>query len=822
MDRDRLLLATGCGGNRLEEGLTGEAKIRVVLWELKGVIDNPSFRVSKSFDFVKEKKMGSNLHRVLRSFCLGTEWKYAIFWKLKHRTRMILTWEDAYYDSPNSCDSSENKSCQNTLEQIGSVDFSHDPLGLAVAKMSYHVYSLGEGIVGQVAVTGKHQWICVDNQVTSSGPSFEFADGWQPQFSAGIRTIVVVAVVPLGVVQLGSLNKVIEDMEVVTCIRSLFLSTQDYTIAHTPDQVQNSVKNSSSLVTFCLHFFLCVCVFTLHEYGCVSRLDTKTSETMHTYLRDTEKTMKHEALDISMPFQCPWKNYSPPVVHEKMVSDVVKHERPELNSDGSSILLQSLSNMTNVEQQKFVGMKPVNERKFDGNSSGCEDTSLKSGKNVSSSLHNLVMDNNVVNDLVCPSENVRVDSVSFPSDFLDAAVCENDKFHYVDINHKGVWNVPRSSDANSPKNIEKSKFQTEPCYKDTSYTLKFPAGYELHEALGPSFLKGSKYFDWTAEANQDVQTAEMSEEISCSQLTSESCPVHLLEAMVANICHSNNNVNSESSFSTSIQAAMASGRNPEGSIHPVHTINSEGCSIDQTPLAREDKHHSLSSSGICGVMSPKGFSSTGPSSCSEQFVSSSEPTKNSKKRARPGESCRPRPRDRQLIQDRIKELRELVPNGAKCSIDSLLECTIKHMLFLQNITKHADKLNKFVDKKTKLHHMEKDILGSSSYQQGSSWAMEVGGHLKVRSILVENLNKNGQMLVEMLCEECSHFLEIAEAIRSLGLTILNGATEAHGEKTCICFVVEAGSEGQNNRNLHRLDILWPLVQLLQSKSTMYS
>lgn len=47
-----------------------------------------------------------------------------------------------------------------------------------------------------------------------------------------------------------------------------------------------------------------------------------------------------------------------------------------------------------------------------------------------------------------------------------------------------------------------------------------------------------------------------------------------------------------------------------------------------------------------------------------------------------------------------------------------------------------------------LHHMEKDI-GSSSYQQGSSWAMEVGGHLKVRSILVENLNKNGQMLVEV-------------------------------------------------------------------------
>ncbi|TKY52726.1 dimerization protein [Spatholobus suberectus] len=709
-----------------------------------GVIDNPFFRVSKSFDFVKEKKMGSNLHRLLRSFCLGTDWKYAIFWRLKHRARMILTWEDAYYDNPNSCDSSKNKSCQNTLEQIGGAGFLHDPLGLAVAKMSYHVYSLGEGIVGQVAVTGKHRWICVDNQVTSSGPSFEFADGWQSQFSAGIRTIVVVAVVPLGVVQLGSLNKVTEDMGIVSCIRSLFLSTQDYTIGHAPNQVQNSVKNSSSV------------------------LDTKTLESMPAYLHDTEKTMKCEAMDFLMLFQCPGKNYSPHVVHQKMAVDVAKHEGPELNSDGSSILLQSMSNMTNVEQQKFVGMIPVNERKFEGNNSGCEDTSLESGQNVPSFLHNLVMDNNGVNDLVCPSENVGVDSVSFPLDFLDAAVCESDEFYYVDINQKGVLNVPRPSDTNSQKNTEKSKFQTEPCYKDTSYTLKFPTGYELHEALGPSFMKGSKYFDWAAEANQDVKTAEMSDEISCSQLTSESRPEHLLEAMVANICHGNNNVNSELSFSTSMHAAMASGRNPEGSIHTVHTINSEGYSIDQPLLVREDKHHSLSSSGICGVISPKGFSSTCPSSCSEQFERSSEPTKNSKKRARPGESGRPRPRDRQLIQDRIKELRELVPNGAKCSIDSLLECTIKHMLFLQNITKHADKLNNFADTKTKLHHMEKDIPGSSSYQQGSSWAMEVGGHLKVRSIFVENINKNGQMLVEMLCEECSHFLEIAEAITSLG------------------------------------------------------
>lgn len=35
----------------------------------------------------------------------------------------------------------------------------------------------------------------------------------------------------------------------------------------------------------------------------------------------------------------------------------------------------------------------------------------------------------------------------------------------------------------------------------------------------------------------------------------------------------------------------------------------------------------------------------------------------------------------------------------QCSIDSLLERTIKHMLFMQSINKHADKLNKSADTK---------------------------------------------------------------------------------------------------------------------------
>lgn len=667
---------------------------------LEGVIE-----VLKFLTFYKgKKKMVNNLHQLLRSLCFNTQWNYAIFWKLKHCAPMILTLEDAYYDNSDYFDASENKYCQKTLEQIEGGKFTHDALGLAVAKMSYNAYPLGQGIVGQVAVTGKHQWICADNnQVTSSGLSSE--------------TIVVVSVVPLGVVQLGSLIKVNEDTGVVNHIRNLFLSTQDYSIDHIPSQIQSSLKSSSS------------------------QPDVKEKSSSDFM----PACMRNKTADVLTPLQFSGRNNTTHSAYWEMGDDMVKHEGDELYSDVSPILLQSMSDMINVEHREFGEIRPIITRECEGGSSGCKNMILDSEQNRSSFLNNSATNNVGVYDLIHQSE------------------------------------------------------------KDSSYTpLKFPAGCELLEALGPSSLKGSNYFDWLAQVNQDMKIVDVPDVFNTSQLTSESHPEHLLEAMVANICHSSNNdVNSELSFCRSMQSALSSGKTTDASIQDVHTI-------DHPSLVREDKNHCLSSSS-------KVVSSTCPSACSEQFERSSEPSKNSKKRARPGESCRPRPRDRQLIQDRIKELRELVPNGAKCSIDSLLERSIKHMLFLQSITKHADKLTKLADTKSKLHQMETDILGSSSSEQGSSWAVEVGGHLKVHSILVENLSNNRQMLIETLCEESSHFLEIAEAVRSLGLTILKGATKARDKKISICFIVE----GENNRNVHRLDILWPLVQILQSKSVVY-
>ncbi|GMJ10662.1 hypothetical protein HRI_004735400 [Hibiscus trionum] len=175
-----------------------------------------------------------------------------------------------------------------------------------------------------------------------------------------------------------------------------------------------------------------------------------------------------------------------------------------------------------------------------------------------------------------------------------------------------------------------------------------------------------------------------------------------------------------------------------------------------------------------------------------------ETTKPNRKRLKPGENPRPRPKDRQMIQDRVKELREIVPNGAKCSIDALLEKTIKHMLFLQSVTKHADKLKQTGESKIK-----------GDFEGGATWAFEVGSQSMSCPIVVEDLNRPRQMLVEMLCEERGFFLEIADFIRGLGLTILKGVMETRNDKIWARFTVEA------NRDVTRVEIFMSLVRLLE-------
>ncbi|KAL0372920.1 UNVERIFIED_CONTAM: Transcription factor LHW [Sesamum calycinum] len=181
-----------------------------------------------------------------------------------------------------------------------------------------------------------------------------------------------------------------------------------------------------------------------------------------------------------------------------------------------------------------------------------------------------------------------------------------------------------------------------------------------------------------------------------------------------------------------------------------------------------------------------------------------EPSKTGKKKAKPG--TRPRPKDRQMIQDRLAELRELIPNGEKMSIDRLLERTIRHLNFMQSLTKHAESL-KQVDK---LKSGEARKKHASDDGGGATWAVE--DQTMLCPLMVEDLRTPGQMLIEILCEEQGFFLEIIDVIRGFGLTILKGVMEVRETNVWANFIVESD---KGTRPVTRHEIFSSLIQLLQ-------
>ncbi|CAF2286800.1 unnamed protein product [Brassica napus] len=686
--------------------------------------------------------MGSTSQEILRSLCSNTVWRYAVFWKLNHRSRMVLTLEDAYYDNDNHGhnNSPEVQGCSVIPKDMHG---AHDSLGLVLAKMAYHVYSLGEGIVGHVALSGGHQWVFPENYGNCHSAA-EFHNVWESQISAGVKTILVVAVGPCGVVQLGSLRKVDEDVTLVNHIRHMFSALKDPMADHAASFMQCNMNNSLSLPKIpseCLHV-----------------------EAFPNCSGEVGKAMNVASVPYNTP-SC--------LLMEKAAQAV----------QGSSC--GSYSSVTFGFPIDLIDAKHENQV-----GGGCKDPRVLD-PNLHQYVKNHVLNNSSSSALATEAERL-ISGQSHPG--LDSAFYDSSRTGKESSYQNEVFQL---SENQGDRYIEETERMLEGKCEDALISSGYPfAGSELLEALGSGFKQTSRGGHEELVKSEHGSTTRPTDDMSHSQLTFDPGPgpgpENLLDAVVANVCHSDGNARDDILSSRSVQSLLTSMAEPSG--QKMH---------NQLPLT--EVYTQQNPSDICGAFSSIGFSSTCPSSSSDQFQTSLEMPKKHKKRAKPGESSRPRPRDRQLIQDRIKELRELVPNGSKCSIDSLLERTIKHMLFLQNVTKHADKLSKSATTK-----MQQKETGT----QGSTCAVEVGGHLQVCSIIVENLNKQGMVLIEMLCEECGHFLEIANVIRSLDLIILRGVTEAQGEKTWICFVVES----QNNKVMQRMDILWSLVQIFQPKA----
>ncbi|QHO19027.1 hypothetical protein HN51_061703 [Arachis hypogaea] len=194
-----------------------------------------------------------------------------------------------------------------------------------------------------------------------------------------------------------------------------------------------------------------------------------------------------------------------------------------------------------------------------------------------------------------------------------------------------------------------------------------------------------------------------------------------------------------------------------------------------------------------------------------------EPKKPSKKKDKAGVGSRPRPKDRQRIQDCIRQLRTIIPgkNVKECSIDNLLECSIRYMSFLSSTAHYANKLQE--PDKPKLIEQANGVVLQESSVEGSkycgTWSFEEPHQTLLCPIIVEDMSHPGQMLIELLCEEEGFSLEMVDTIKGLGLNILKAKMETRNKKLWARFIVEA------NRHVTKIDVFWSLLHLVEQKNS---
>ncbi|AAD14482.1 putative transcription factor MYC/MYB [Arabidopsis thaliana] len=192
------------------------------------------------------------LQHTLRSLCIheNSQWVYAVFWRILprnypppkwdgqgaydrsrgNRRNWILVWEDGFCNfaaSAAEMSSGEGSGGGGGSAAYGNSDFQQYQ-GLQPElffKMSHEIYNYGEGLIGKVAADHSHKWIYKepnDQEINFLSAWHNSADSyprtWEAQFQSGIKTIALISVRE-GVVQLGAVHKVIEDLSYVVMLR---------------------------------------------------------------------------------------------------------------------------------------------------------------------------------------------------------------------------------------------------------------------------------------------------------------------------------------------------------------------------------------------------------------------------------------------------------------------------------------------------------------------------------------------------------------------------------------------------------------------------
>ncbi|CAI0627491.1 unnamed protein product [Linum tenue] len=198
------------------------------------------------------------LQHTLRSLCNhdNSQWVYAVFWRILprnypppkwdgqgaydrsrgNRRNWILVWEDGYCNFAASSATAAETTTTTTTSSASASGYEfqqqqyhqqqHQGLQPELFfKMSHEIYNYGEGLIGKVAADHSHKWVHKEpneQEINFLSTWHNSADSqprtWEAQFQSGIKTIALIAVRE-GVVQLGAVHKVVEDLSYVVTLR---------------------------------------------------------------------------------------------------------------------------------------------------------------------------------------------------------------------------------------------------------------------------------------------------------------------------------------------------------------------------------------------------------------------------------------------------------------------------------------------------------------------------------------------------------------------------------------------------------------------------
>lgn len=747
------------------------------------------------------------------------------------------------------------------LPQVGVL--AEDKVHSLINKMilTNRVKIVGQGLVGRTAFTGNHLWILSETYTKETQPP-EVQNEVYEQFSANLKTLAVIPIFTHGVVQFGSSSAIMEDMTFVNDVKNLILQVGCGPGAFLSDNYISKEPVSK----FEMPLFRNETIFTnlsgngdlndfvrqqsvLSEPSEPNRLSYSTVTQLQTNQQVNDVKPQD---DICLINAAPIKKRSLPLSSqinnngrrgvEVLPSnpELWLNQQPSLQNqrsrfDGQPCVGPSSANYSSLGIGGEDILSDFYMQEYVRNGMGLSESincQLATGGSLSPSavpLHGGVSDD-VLRSLLNPTVDTHCSTPTV------SGLNEEDKRSQVEVARRKekVENDPSENVFGIDHFIQRNVYGNQGLRPG-------PSGDDLFDILGSDFkskLFGSSWTDSSTKnvpknkftpdhhqyADSDVYSVREgnSDDIfSCTSGTD-----HLLDAVVSRTQSGtmqklDNGVSCGTTLAN-VGSSSVANASPSCSQHkapdqmqgklsglPMSLAKLAGIGSVSFKSEKEDTGSFSQSSSVYGSQ-VSSWVEQGPPSVKQNSSGSKradEVGKSNRKRLKPGENPRPRPKDRQMIQDRMKELREIVPNGAKLSIDALLERTIKHMLFLQSVTKHADKLKQ--NGESEIINKDGGLVLRDGFEGGRTWACEVGSQNMVWPIIVEDLNPPRQMLVEMLCEQRGLFLEIADIIRGLGLTILKGVMETRNNKIWARFAVEA------DRDVTRMEIFLSLVHLLE-------